>query len=240
MAEESKRGRKNGLSKEEAILSLKAGRDPVLSTSLFMGHLKVWSDLLAEGSVDSFRYQSGRHIFRTALSTATTGEFKSNMEFGLCRSVYVNLRAIHGLVDEDLAPSEPSSAAGSKYILDTGILLLLQVNPERISSYWLDKLKKSKLYYSATSIGEIQAWLEGNDVIKDTVRREDFLALLTNGCHEIPMDSKVMSEAMTLRGEFSGDLHDRIIVATARLHQATVLTWNVLIKKYPYVDSAKP
>ena len=239
MAEEFRRGRKNGLSKEEAILALKAGRDPVLSTSLFLSHLKVWSELLAEGGLESFRYQSGRHIFRTALAAATSHETKSNMEFGLCRSVYVNLRAIHGLVDEELGPSEPAMS-GSKFILDTGILLLLQVCPEKISEMWRDKLKKSKLYYSATSIGEIQAWLEGNEVIKDTVRRDDFLALLTNGCYEIPMDSKVMSEAMTLRGEFSGDLHDRIVVATARLQQATVLTWNILIKKYPYVDSAKP
>jgi PIN domain nuclease of toxin-antitoxin system len=151
----------------------------------------------------------------------------------------VKLQLTHAETEEQVShqnPTDPDLVSGP-FLIDTGVLLTLQVSPKDISESWINKLSKSRLLYSASSIGEIQHWLNGDSIIRDTIRRHDFIELLTQGIYEIPIDSNIISEAMTLRGEFTGDINDRILVATARLHQATIITKNSAILNYDFVNS---
>lgn len=53
----------------------------------------------------------------------------------------------------------------------------------------------------------------------------------------LPLSIQVSVESTQLPGEFHNDPADQIIVATARLHNLTILTADRLIHKYPHVKT---
>ena len=59
----------------------------------------------------------------------------------------------------------------------------------------------------------------------------------TNRWEIFPIDLPVIEEAFSLPGDFHRDPADRIIVATARLYQATLLTADHKILNYPHVET---
>lgn len=231
--------RKSIATKEESLLAYRAGQRPVLATSIYQQNLRVWTDLLASGEAEEVKFKSGQTILSTKLSSAKSSSQGGKLSFGRCTSVMAKLDRTHTEKIENLSDREPTNPEmlSGTIILDTGVLLLLQISPHLVSDAWKSKLAQSRVIYSSSAIGEIQNWLNGDDVIRDTIRRYDFIELLTEGCFEVPIDTNIISEAMTLRGDFDGDINDRILIATARLHQATIITKNQLILDYPFAHS---
>ena len=231
-----RQGRKEGMTMDQAMVAVKAGLDPVLPTSLFQSNLKHWTKILAEGVVSSIRYESGKTVCRAALANRDKEVIGSKVELGRCRDVMIDLTQVHGAKSEQEI-SDPDYYTGP-FLLDTGILLTLQKEPETIKKEWLEKIYNSKLLVSISSIAQIHEWLNGDVIIKDNIRRIDFLEILCQGTFKIPLDEITITEAMNLRGDFNGTYHERIMVSTSQGQKATILTKSKAIVEYKYVKSA--
>ena len=57
--------------------------------------------------------------------------------------------------------------------------------------------------------------------------------------HSLDVTAQIAAEAYELPGTFHKDPVDRVLVATARLHNLTLLTADHLILKYPHVKSLR-
>ena len=62
-------------------------------------------------------------------------------------------------------------------------------------------------------------------------------AIRKTGLRVLELTPKVAVESCELPGDFHGDPADRIIVATARVNGATLVTKDQKILKYPHVKS---
>lgn len=58
-----------------------------------------------------------------------------------------------------------------------------------------------------------------------------------NGWNVVPVDLPIVEESYSLPGEFHADPVDRILVATARLYDARLVTADQKIRAYPHVRS---
>lgn len=57
-------------------------------------------------------------------------------------------------------------------------------------------------------------------------------ALAMPGLSVVPVDARIAADSSFLPGEFHGDPADRLITATARVHQGTVITFDRAILAY--------
>jgi PIN domain nuclease of toxin-antitoxin system len=75
--------------------------------------------------------------------------------------------------------------------------------------------------------------------IRLTMGVDDWFGLLERlpGWRVVPMDRTIALESVYLPGEFHRDPADRIIVATARKHAASVVTKDEQIRAYPHVKT---
>lgn len=124
-----------------------------------------------------------------------------------------------------------------KYLLDTGVLVLLKKGSAKISEEWKAKVAGGRHYISAASFGEISKF-QNNDIIEDKYRRDDLIDILQEGCDVIPIDAKISREAIELPDyTLEGDEIDRQIIATARTKRLTILTMDKRISKYKKVSA---
>ena len=91
---------------------------------------------------------------------------------------------------------------------------------------------------SVISVGEIACAYERKRIELDRHwKRWIQYVVDENGWEIMPIDYQIMAEAWSLPGEFHQDPADRIIVATARKLDQTVVSGDRKILDYPHVQS---
>jgi PIN domain nuclease of toxin-antitoxin system len=78
---------------------------------------------------------------------------------------------------------------------------------------------------------------KGRINVKVTPERWLENAIHKTGIQVFDLSAKVALESCNLPGEFHRDPADRIIVATARIHNLTLITKDLKIIDYPHVDA---
>ena len=139
------------------------------------------------------------------------------------------------------------SATAELAILDTHVWLWLMEGDPRLAGNIARSLEASaaagKLRITTLSLWEVAA-LEAMHRVQLRVPVGIWLddALATPGLSMIEIDPTIAAESVRLPGAFTGDPVDRLLVATARTHSATVYTADPDIIAYGaagYVDVAE-
>lgn len=123
------------------------------------------------------------------------------------------------------------------YLLDTHIWIWFVLGHEKLSKHAHDVIaeasKNSALYLSGISLWET-AMLEkkGRIVLQKDCRTWINEALSIPGLTVEPITPEIAVDSTRLPGEFHGDPADRIIVATARSKDATLITQDSKILEY--------
>jgi len=127
-----------------------------------------------------------------------------------------------------------------KLLLDTCCIIWAISEPGVLSNKAASLLQAddSEIFVSPISVAEIacasdRGWIELNQHWKKWFR----FYLDLNQWQVEPIDLTVMEEAYSLPGEFHPDPADRIITATARLKEYTLLTADKKILLYPHVNA---
>ncbi len=127
-----------------------------------------------------------------------------------------------------------------KLLLDTCAILWAVAEPERMTSHArnLLTLESSEIYYSPISASEIACGADRGRFVLDRHWKTWFRYFASlNGWKEATIDLTIMEEVYSLPDQFHPDPADRIIVATARIHDMTVVTSDRKILDYPHVES---
>lgn len=126
------------------------------------------------------------------------------------------------------------------YLLDTHTWVWSQETPEKLGPKTRRSLTDPKqgLYVSTASTLEI-ARLVNAGFIELSGRLERWVSKSLDSlmCNTIELSHEIALEAYNLPSGFHKDPVDRIIVATATIHQLTVLTVDDRILKYRHVRS---
>ncbi len=129
-----------------------------------------------------------------------------------------------------------------KYLLDTHTWIWWHLNPAKLSRK-VKKLIADPNQYEALLLSVISPWEFSNLLEKKRIgisyNPEDWLkkALDMPKFQLIHLSPKIAYRSTTLPQPFHNDSADQIIVATAREENATILTKDDLILKYPHAQS---
>jgi PIN domain nuclease of toxin-antitoxin system len=127
-----------------------------------------------------------------------------------------------------------------RLLLDTCCIIWAVSEPSAISSSAISLLtaEESEISVSAISVAEIACAVERGRVIIDRHWKTWFRHYIgLNGWQVENISLDIMEEAYSLPDEFHADPADRIITATARLKNFTILTADKKILAYPHVNS---
>lgn len=125
----------------------------------------------------------------------------------------------------------------SPLLLDTHIWIWLAEGRRRFPAALTDEMQRAseanRLFISAISVWEFAMLVyrrrfDLDDVPAVWVKR----SCSRLGLEILPMDADISLESYALPGEFHGDPADRMIVATARLRGATLVTQDTKILAY--------
>lgn len=128
------------------------------------------------------------------------------------------------------------------YILDTHVWIWMHSFPEllspRVAGLLQEPAEDDAFLLSAISIWEVCKLVEKGRIrlyedLETWVERALDVPLL----RVVPLDFKVFYRSTTLPQPFHTDPADQMIVATARLCDATVITKDNLIRDYPHVKT---
>lgn len=129
-----------------------------------------------------------------------------------------------------------------KYLLDTHAWIWWHVHPERLSakvkSLMIHVGAPDELLLSAISPWEFSKLLEKGRLrlsVSGDVWLKEALQIPT--LRLVPLSPEISWHSTTLPGEFHDDPADQIIVATARMENATLLTCDRLIQAYQHVQT---
>ncbi len=126
-------------------------------------------------------------------------------------------------------------------LMDTHAWFWSLTEPEYLSKAALDLIQRTETGQRA--IASISIWefammvARGRIEIKMTSEQWLDYAIHKTGLRVLELTPKVAVESCELPGDFHGDPADRIIVATARVNGATLVTKDQKILKYPHVKS---
>ncbi|HEY3128405.1 MAG TPA: type II toxin-antitoxin system VapC family toxin [Acidobacteriota bacterium] len=101
----------------------------------------------------------------------------------------------------------------------------------------IDKARGERtIYLSSISIWEVALLVERNRLrlnmdVRDWIEKVETLPFL----NFIPVDNKIALKSVYLPGPLHGDPADRIIIATALMHDAVLVTRDEKIISYPHV-----
>ena len=116
-----------------------------------------------------------------------------------------------------------------KLLLDTHVAYNVFVDPKNLSAKILDRIEDAQfeglLFMSSISLWEIAMLIDKNRIkIKLPIR--DFLGSMVNidGLSIIDITANIAAESVSFGNSFHGDPADRIIVATAQVLGATLIT----------------
>ncbi len=127
-----------------------------------------------------------------------------------------------------------------RILLDTHVWLWSQEAPDEFGTTARKKIlnEENQLFVSSISSLEIArlAWVKRLTL---TMQLSSWIAETLNGlkAETLPITNEIALAAYQLPGEFHRDPADRILVATAVVHQLTVITADCRILEYPHVLS---
>jgi PIN domain nuclease of toxin-antitoxin system len=127
-----------------------------------------------------------------------------------------------------------------KILLDTCAVLWTISAPEELSTKAKNLVidPSSEVLVSPMSCAEIACLVERNRIKLDRHWKLWFRHYVDlNGWTVVPVDLPVVEESYSLPGQFHRDPADRILVATARLFQASIITADEKIINYPHVQT---
>lgn len=126
----------------------------------------------------------------------------------------------------------------SGYLLDTHIWLWVQTNnthylhdltPQEINRWQ----RQRRLYISAASVWELGiAYSKGRVQLGTSIDRWIETATEEGGFELLPLSTRILLESTRLPGDFHKDPGDRMMVATARDHDLTLVTRDDRILEY--------
>lgn len=225
-----KRGKPKSPTADQYLAEYKAGNKPVVNSTAFKQKVKDFCELLPDYT-DEFHFECGGRTMTIHYEADNVTEQKT-YHFGRAKNVEVDFEKITTRQNTFSIPNNKPK----KVLLDTGVLLILGIEPSLLIQEVSSLVKTAdQVYYSPSSIGQIHEWLNGNEIIKDNIRRGDFIELLTRGLLEVPITSKIKEDAMTLRGEFKGTDIERETIACARNVGATVISVSENVAGYEFV-----
>jgi PIN domain nuclease of toxin-antitoxin system len=126
-------------------------------------------------------------------------------------------------------------------LMDTHAWFWSLTEPENLSKAALDLIQRTET--DRRTIASISIWefammvARGRIEIKMTSEQWLDYAIQKTGLRVLELTPKVAIESCELPGDFHGDPADRIIVATARVNGAVLVTKDQKILKYPHVKS---
>ena len=129
-----------------------------------------------------------------------------------------------------------------KYLLDTHVWIWSEESPERLGRHARHQLTDvdQNRFVSTISTLEIARLMElGLVRLKHPItewrnRSMENLDAVTMG-----LTHEIAAEAYNLPGKFHKDPIDRVLVATARIEQLTLITADDLILRYPHVKTLR-
>jgi len=129
-----------------------------------------------------------------------------------------------------------------KYVLDTHVWIWWQVNPKKISRK-VGSLLKHPAHYEELLLSAISPWefckllAKGRLGINCDPEKWLAAALDMPKLRIVALTPRIALASTTLPACFHDDPADQIIVATARVEQATLLTKDERIQEYRHVQS---
>ena len=128
------------------------------------------------------------------------------------------------------------------YLLDTHVWVWMNVSPDHLSDtvrgLLADFPENDELMLSAISLWELCKLAEkGRITLFQDVESWVAEALDGGRLRVVPLDFRVFLKSTTLPQPFHNDPADQMIVATARLHNATLITRDRLLHDYPHVKT---
>lgn len=127
-------------------------------------------------------------------------------------------------------------------VLDTHIWLWWVSNPENLSSRAAKAIKQAisvnAVYISSISAWEVAMLVEKNRLklsvdVRDWIRKTEALSFV----QFIPVDNTIALRSTSLPGKLHQDPADRIIIATAMVMGAKLITKDEKIRNYRYVKT---
>jgi len=131
-----------------------------------------------------------------------------------------------------------SKGVGEFLLLDTHIWIWLMSGHPKLNSPKFLKLIDKKVSTSSIQISAISVWeiamLEARGRLSFPLTCSDWIhkALNAPGISLVPLSPEIAIESSRLPDDFHGDPADRIIVATARILGATLVTQDTHILNY--------
>jgi PIN domain nuclease of toxin-antitoxin system len=120
-------------------------------------------------------------------------------------------------------------------LLDTHVWVWAVENDPLLKRKYIEILEQN----SAVSLWEVSMLVAKGRMRTRYPLKEWFeFATSTFGIAILPLTPNVAQEAYELPGKFHEDPADRLIVATARIHNCLLLTEDSKIRKYPHVKVA--
>lgn len=127
-------------------------------------------------------------------------------------------------------------------LLDTCALLYLAAAPERLTSQALELVgSPDQIVHCSPIVAAELACLQERGKIQLPQHWKKWFRTQAerNGWNIIPISLDIVEEAYSLPGPIHRDPADRIIIATARLEDLTIITTDRLILDYPHVKSLR-
>ena len=126
-------------------------------------------------------------------------------------------------------------------LLDTHVWWWSLTEPENLSEIAIETIAQTKTDQRAIasiSIWEFAMMAEKKRIeLKVSVSKWLFRAINDTGLRVIELSPDIAIESCRLPGDFHKDPADRIIVATARIHNSSLLTKDQKIRDYPHVKA---
>ena len=126
------------------------------------------------------------------------------------------------------------------YLMDTHVWVWWHTAPEKLSSKVRDTIinldATDQLLMSVISVWEVAKLVEKNR-LRLSIEIDQWVVEALNMSHFqlLPLSPEIAIESTRLPQPFHQDPSDQMIVASARLFDATVLTVDQLILSYPHV-----
>lgn len=125
----------------------------------------------------------------------------------------------------------------SKLLLDTHVLIWMLLGEATISpkkkQIILEAAKNESLFFSAISIWEVAMLAKTERItLHQPIQQWITHMLATPGLQLINLSADILCESVDLPGDFHKDPADRMIVATARVENATLVTRDARILEY--------
>jgi PIN domain nuclease of toxin-antitoxin system len=127
-----------------------------------------------------------------------------------------------------------------RLLLDTCAILHLAKDPRRLDAKAREALTdpEAEVNVSVVSVAELACLCNLGRIQLEPHWKTWFRrAVEHNGWNVIEVDQRVAEEAWSLPEDFHRDPSDRLLVATARVHQLTLVTTDRRILDYPHVES---